>query len=894
MKENYGHANAKAVKQLDKLAQRIELIENDYVGLADDELRAKTDEFRERVNKGESLDSLLPEAFAVCREASKRVLHQRHYHVQLMGGIALHQGRICQMATGEGKTLTETLPAYLNALLGKGVHIVTVNEYLASRDAEWMGKVFKFLGLTVGVTLNKMTTREKQDAYLADITYGTNNEFGFDYLRDNMATSSNALVQRDLNFVIIDEVDSILIDEARTPLIISGRSGKSSEMYISANRFAKNLTKETDYTLDEKDKAVILTDEGMRKAENFFKVENLSDIENTELNMYINNALRANVIMKRDSDYIVDKGEIMIVDEFTGRKMEGRRYSGGLHQAIEAKENLRVKEENRTLATITFQNFFRTYAKMSGMTGTAKTEEAEFNSIYNVDVVVIPTNLPMIRQDFNDIVFSTREAKLNNIVAEIAERHATGQPLLVGTITVEKSEELSARLVKSGIKHNVLNAKNHQREAEIVAQAGKYGAVTIATNMAGRGTDILLGGNAEFLAKQDLMNSGVSAEDVERATSYAEGDSETEALKKRYREFYEIRKKETDEEHNKVVEAGGLCVIGTERHESRRIDNQLRGRSGRQGDPGASVFFMSMEDDMLRIFGGEKMQTILNFMHIDPEMPIDSKMLTKLIESSQMKIEDRNFSARKYVLQYDDVNNMQRKVIYRERRKVLLGEDVHTDILAMADNYARKALEEACGGEIKPEKWKLEEVNKGLLSYFPIDEDLVTEAQAEGDTAKEIKDALKDKVVDLLDKKVNESNEDGIDYKDLERFILLRVIDQKWMDHLDAMEQMKQGIGLQAIGQHDPVAMYKKEAYEMFDALEEDIEISTIKHLFFSHFKRVVSPVVVAQDAQEANPNMSFNKPCPCGSGKKYKDCCGKKLAENAKEEWRKNKQKRS
>ncbi|MEG2159297.1 MAG: DEAD/DEAH box helicase, partial [Clostridia bacterium] len=443
MKENYGHANAKAVKQLDKLAQRIELIENDYVGLADDELRAKTDEFRERVNKGESLDSLLPEAFAVCREASKRVLHQRHYHVQLMGGIALHQGRICQMATGEGKTLTETLPAYLNALLGKGVHIVTVNEYLASRDAEWMGKVFKFLGLTVGVTLNKMTTREKQDAYLADITYGTNNEFGFDYLRDNMATSSNALVQRDLNFVIIDEVDSILIDEARTPLIISGRSGKSSEMYISANRFAKNLTKETDYTLDEKDKAVILTDEGMRKAENFFKVENLSDIENTELNMYINNALRANVIMKRDSDYIVDKGEIMIVDEFTGRKMEGRRYSGGLHQAIEAKENLRVKEENRTLATITFQNFFRTYAKMSGMTGTAKTEEAEFNSIYNVDVVVIPTNLPMIRQDFNDIVFSTREAKLNNIVAEIAERHATGQPLLVGTITVEKSEELS-------------------------------------------------------------------------------------------------------------------------------------------------------------------------------------------------------------------------------------------------------------------------------------------------------------------------------------------------------------------------------------------------------------------------------------------------------------------
>ena len=686
MRDPYGHSNARAIKKLEKIARLVENKEADYVNMSDEQLSGQTQVLKDRFNAGETLDQLLPDAYAVCREASKRVLKQRHFHVQILGGIALHQGRICQMATGEGKTLTETLPAYLNAIAGKGVHIITVNEYLATRDMEWMGKIFRFLGLTVGVTLNKMTAREKRAAYACDITYGTNNEFGFDYLRDNMSTSRASCVQRGLNFVIIDEVDSILIDEARTPLIISGPSGKSSEMYVTANRFACTLQNSTnvdqegktednetepdgDYVVDRKQKSARLTDKGIKKAERFFKIDNLSAPENTELNHYINNALKAHAIMRRDDDYIVEKGEILIVDSFTGRKMEGRRYSGGLHQAIEAKEHVTVKEENKTLATITFQNYFRLYHKLSGMTGTAKTEEQEFNTIYNIDVVAIPTNLPMVRKDRNDLIFSTRKGKLGAIVEEIKERHATGQPILIGTITVEKSEELSNLLKAANVPHSVLNAKYHRREAEIVAQAGRLGAVTIATNMAGRGTDILLGGNPEFLAKQEMKKQGYDDEQIEASTSFVKGDEQTEQLKTVFNELVAKYKKETDAEKEKVIAAGGLCVLGTERHDSRRIDDQLRGRAGRQGDPGMSVFYVSAEDDMARIFGGETRKRAMTFVNVQEGEPIESRMMSKVIESAQKRIEGIHFSGRKNVLQYDDVNNQQRRVTFPSLRQ---------------------------------------------------------------------------------------------------------------------------------------------------------------------------------------------------------------------------------
>ncbi len=912
MSENYGRANAKALKQLEKIAVKIEALEPEIQKLSDVQLAEKTVEFKQRYQNGETLDELLVEAYAVCREAASRVLHQRHYHVQLLGGIALHQGRICQMATGEGKTLTETLPAYLNALSGKGVHIITVNEYLATRDKDWMGKVFKFLGLTVGVTLSKMTHREKQQAYKADITYGTNSEFGFDYLRDNMATSRNACVQRGLNFVIIDEVDSILIDEARTPLIISGPSGKSSQMYVTANNFACTLQNSTnvdeegktasendtslfgrlsskmegeqeelpngDYVVDNKQKTVRLTDKGIAKAERYFKVENLFDPENTELNHYINNALKAHAIMHRNDDYIVEKGEVVIVDSFTGRKMEGRRFSQGLHQAIEAKERVTIKEEDRTLATITLQNFFRLYHKLSGMTGTAKTEEEEFNTIYNIDVVVIPTNLPVARIDRPDVVYSTRQGKLKAIVNEIAQRHQTGQPLLVGTITVEKSEELSALLKQANIPHNVLNAKYHKREAEIVAQAGRLGAVTIATNMAGRGTDILLGGNPEFLAKQEMKKQGYDDEQIEASTSFAPGDEETEKLKAVFADLVAKFSVETKAEKQKVVEAGGLCVIGTERHDSRRIDNQLRGRSGRQGDVGTSVFYISAEDDMVKIFASDMLQRLMLTFKFDEDTPIELKMFSRLIETAQKRIEGLHFSSRKNVLQYDDVNNKQRKVVFKARDNILDGGDVHEDILAMADGYARKALEDACDANENIHTWNLAEINKKLQKYFPVEED--TDILQEDDISnarnacKKLAELTRNLLDQRADKPVESDNE--VPFREAERYVLLKTTDRLWMDHLDALDDLRQGVGLQAIAQHDPLQVYKKEAYELFENFNDQIKVETIRMLFFGKIMRVIA-VSNAVDNSNINPERSLNGPCPCGSGKKYKNCCYEK-----------------
>lgn len=911
--------NKKQIKILEKTAKKVEDLASVYASKTDKQLKEVTPWLKERLNKGETLDDILPDAFAVVREVSKRTLNMYHFHVQILGGIALHQGRICQMSTGEGKTLVSTMPAYLNSLAGKGVHVVTVNDYLAKRDAEWMGKIYKFLGVSVGVIYAQMPHAEKQKAYQCDITYGTNNEFGFDYLRDNMVTSKSQLVQRGLNFVIIDEVDSILIDEARTPLIISGGGNKSNEMYVNANKFAKGLSRgfekaddekskldrfgadfdaEAEETYDvlvvEKEKSVRLTTRGIAKAEKFFGVENLSDIDNTELNHYINQALRAIFIMKRDIDYIVEGGEVIIVDEFTGRKMIGRRYNSGLHQAIEAKEGVRIRAENKTLATVTFQNLFRMYKKMSGMTGTAKTEEGEFNTIYNLDVVEIPTNKPMIRTDYNDVLYSTKKAKLKNIVEDIVERNKTGQPVLVGTISVEASEELSNLLVRRGVKHNVLNAKNHAREAEIVAQAGRLNTVTIATNMAGRGTDILLGGNPEFMARQKMVQDGFSDEQIDIATSFADGTPEEDEWKKTYKSLYEKFKKQTDEEKQKVVELGGLHIIGTERHESRRIDNQLRGRSGRQGDPGSSVFFISLEDDLARLFGGERMQTMLQFFKWEEDEPITQKAITKLIERAQTNIEGRHFATRKQVLQYDDVNNKQRNIIYAERQKVVNGEDIHDEILKMAEGYCRKALEDAVDGVSDSRKWNFASANKVLYQkYLPMEEEFLKEDFHEL-SAKEILAEMTKYVKGLLDERAEEVKQevgDDLDFKDIERYVLLKTIDTKWMTHIDDMEQMRRGVGLAAIGQQDPVALYKKQAYEMFENLETDIQYSTIRALLFGKVKRVDSANSVAQREDLAdNPNKSLNRLCPCGSGLKYKNCCGKAEAERKKEEFRQNK----
>ena len=864
----FGNQNKAQVKKLKKIAGKVVELEEKYKAYSNEQLRACTDEFKDRLKAGATLNDILPEAFAVVREASTRVLNMRHYYVQILGGIALHQGRIAEMATGEGKTLVETLPAYLNALTGKGVHIVTVNEYLAKRDAEWMGKVYKFLGLTVGVILNEQKDEQKKIAYRADITYTTNNELGFDYLRDNMARNKNARVQRGLNFAIVDEVDSILIDEARTPLIISGKGNKSSEGYVIAQQFVKTLNKEKDVDIDIKTKQIILQDSGIAKAEAFYNIENLSDIKYLELNHNINNALRANFIMKRDENYIVKDGEVIIVDEFTGRLSKGRRFSSGLHQAIEAKEGVEIKDENQTLATITFQNFFRLYTKLSGMTGTAKTEEGEFRSIYSLDVVEIPPNKPRQRIDYADIMYVTENGKIPAIIEDIKECQAKGRPVLVGTINIDKSEMISKHLKKAGIKHQVLNAKNNEKESEIVAQAGRKGTVTIATNMAGRGTDILLGGNPEFMATKEMRDLGFSEEEISYATAFNYVDDETlNKARDKYTELYKKHKEVTDAEKEEVKELGGLHIIGTERHESRRIDNQLRGRAGRQGDPGTSIFFISTEDEMIRVFGGEMMGRVMAFVNFDEDTAIQSKMLTRMIASCQKRLEGMHFSSRKNVLQFDDVNNQQRKAIYKERDRLLNGEDVHADILQMAEEYARFALENACEGNEDSSEWDIDKVNANLFKYFVTEKPLL-DAQNVG-TAREVLAYLTQYCRDTLDTRYKEEPL----FVELERVVLLQNIDKLWMDHIDALDEVRKGVGLQSIGQHDPLMVYKKEAFEMFEDLNKQIKMRTIGTLLFARIK-ISGPSQPTEQQSDINPNKSKNKPCPCGSGKKYKDCC--------------------
>lgn len=891
-----GSDNRRHIKRLNAIADKVERYEEEYKKLSDEQLKAKTAEFKDRLeNNYETLDDILPEAFATVREASWRVLGMRHFHVQLIGGIALHQGRIAEMRTGEGKTLVATLPSYLNALTGQGVHVVTVNDYLARRDAEWMGKVHRFLGLTVGVAVAGMDNESKRAAYNCDITYGTNNELGFDYLRDNMVIYKRDKVQRPLNFCIIDEVDSILIDEARTPLIISGRGGKSSEMYIVANRFAKSL-KEDDIDLDEKKKAVTLTENGVAKAERFFAVDNLSDVDNIELNHYINNALRANYIMKLDKDYIVNpKGEVVIVDEFTGRLMDGRRYSDGLHQAIEAKENVRIQSENKTLATITFQNYFRLYKKLSGMTGTAKTEEAEFRDIYNLDVVTIPTNLPIKRKDEDDQVYSTRAGKLRAVVADITASYQKGQPVLVGTTTVEKSEELSAMLVKAKIPHNVLNAKNHEKEAEIVAQAGKVRAVTIATNMAGRGTDIMLGGNAEYLAIKRMREIGMSEEQVSAATSYYNtDDAEVLRAREQYKKFYDEYKGEVLKEKEEVIAAGGLRIIGTERHESRRIDNQLRGRAGRQGDVGSSVFYLSMEDELVRLFGGDRMKRIAEMFKIDEDTPFSMGMLTRQIENAQRNIEGQNYTTRRQVLEYDNVMNVQRTIIYGERNKVLDGINAHDQILKMMRDQVDKLVAAYTDERVDWDEWDYETLNKEIeRRILPGEEDFLTQERMEKWALDEIKEQLYEAVRSAYEDKIAEADALGkeanapIDFSEIERVIMLRVIDSKWMDHIDSMDQLRKGIVLKAYGNQDPVAAYKKAGLEMFEDMTAKMEEEIVSLLMHVNVERAprreeqkiemvtnrnggAAPVAKAVKAG----SVGRNDPCPCGSGKKYKECC--------------------
>ncbi len=879
--------NERNVAKLEKIAKLIEEKSDYYKGLSEEELKAMTHKLKQRIQDGEKLIDILPDAYAVVREASERVLGMRHFHVQLLGGIALFQGRIAEMRTGEGKTLVETLPAYLIALEGKGVHIVTVNEYLSKRDAEWMGKLFTYLGLTVGVSMANMSPADKRAAYNCDITYSTNNELGFDYLRDNMVTNINDRVCRGYHFAIVDEVDSILIDEARTPLIISGMGIKSSETYKTASKFAKSLS-ETDYEIDEKEKAIRLTEEGVAKAERFFKVENLSDITNIELNHHINNALRAQYIMKRDNNYIVKDDEIIIVDEFTGRLMEGRKYSNGLHQAIEAKEGVTIKDENKTLATITFQNFFRIYEKLSGMTGTAKTEEIEFNKIYGLDVVTIPTNKPIKRVDYPDIIYPTQQAKLRNIVEEVKAVHEDGRPILIGTITIEKSEELSQLLKREKIRHNVLNAKNHQQESEIIAQAGRMGAVTIATNMAGRGTDILLGGNPEFLAKQKMRELGFNDAQLEFCTSFVETDNqELNEMRERYRKAYKEFKEVTDAEKRKVVTLGGLHIIGTERHESRRIDNQLRGRAGRQGDPGSSVFYVSMEDELVRRFGGDQMKRLVQFFKVDENTPFQFKMLSRSIETAQKRIEGFNFSARSNVLKYDDVLNSQRKIIYDQRNKVLEGANIHDEVVDMIRELASQTIYDNVSDEKSFDEWDLNAINDVLnVKLFGADYNYVTEDLVEGMDVEMLAKQVAEHAQEVYDKKCAETAEVGFNFEVVERSFLLRVVDSLWMDHIDYMNMLRNEIGLRAYGNHDPVIAYKEEGFELFDKMIQQIrtEVAT----FLLHAKVSIEPVEEKRpnmitnspegrtQQRSSKPAVGRNDPCPCGSGKKYKNCCGR------------------
>ncbi len=921
----FGTYSDREIKRIEPLVAQIEALEDGMRQLSDEELSHKTVEFRERLANGETLDDLLPEAFATVREAADRILGLRAYHVQLIGGIVLHQGNISEMKTGEGKTLTETFPVYLNALEGKGVHVVTVNDYLAHRDMEDMGKVYRFLGLTVGYIAHGVPTDARRESYNCDITYGTNNEFGFDYLRDNMVIFKNEMVQRPLNYAIVDEVDSILIDEARTPLIISGQGEKSTDLYIKADQFVRSLkgrilseeethidkfTREfkeelTDFTIDEKAKTVTLSDKGVKKAEAYFHIENLSDVENMEISHHINQALKAHNTMKLDIDYVIKDDEIIIVDEFTGRLMYGRRYSEGLHQAIEAKEGIEVRRESKTLATITFQNYFRMYKKLGGMTGTAMTEESEFKEIYKMDVIAIPTNKPVIRQDLSDVIYKNEAGKFNAVIDEIVERHAKGQPILVGTISIENSEKLAALLKRRGVKHEVLNAKQHDREAEIIAQAGRYGAVTIATNMAGRGTDIKLGGNPEFTAKARLKKEGLS----EHLISLAESQGHTEdpeilEARAKYKQYVKEATDSLQEEVEKVLEAGGLHIIGTERHESRRIDNQLRGRSGRQGDPGSSRFYISLEDDLMRLFGGEKVRSMVETLGMPEDEPLEHGLLTRSIEGAQRKVEGRNFSIRKHVLQYDDVMNKQREIIYGERQRVLEGENLRGHIMNMLDNVVQDAVAQYTAHGQYPEEWDLAGletyladtcVPMGLLFENP--EIQLPEPFKPAFKQADIEDLTKDSLAEEISQLAHllyEAKEQMIGetrFREIERIIMLRTIDTKWMDHIDAMDQLKQGIGLRAMGNEDPVRSYQIEGFDMFEELIKMIQLDTVKGMFHIQVEteekiqreQVAKEAVASHggDAPEkkvirrAQEKIGRNELCPCGSGKKYKHCCG-------------------
>ncbi len=902
-----GRTSEQQIKKLKPLVERINALEPSMQKLTDEQLRAKTDEYKARLANGDSLDSLLPEAYATVREAAVRTVGMRHFDVQLIGGIVLHQGRIAEMKTGEGKTLVATLPAYLNALEGKGVHIITVNDYLASRDASWMGKIHRFLGLSVGCITHDIESEERKAAYNCDITYGTNNEFGFDYLRDNMMVYRERLVQRELHYAIVDEVDSILIDEARTPLIISGKGEKSTDMYVRADRFVRRLERgediekkgkgelmrgeiqeeSGDYMCDIKARTVALTARGLAKAEEYFAIDDISSTDNSELNHHIIQALKANALFTRDKDYVVQNGEVLIVDEFTGRLMIGRRYSDGLHQALEAKEGVKVENENRTLATITFQNYFRMFKKLCGMTGTAKTEEDEFQGIYNLDVVEIPTNRPLLRDDKNDVVYMTEEGKFRAVVNEIIRIHETGQPILVGTISVEKSEYLSELLKKKGIKHEVLNAKQHAREAEIVAQAGKFGNVTIATNMAGRGTDILLGGNPDFLARREMRKQGFEDAQIEDATSHVETDDEDIINARQiYNDLYREFKITTDDEHNRVVAVGGLYIIGTERHESRRIDNQLRGRAGRQGDPGATCFFVSMEDDLMRRFGADRMSGFMNKLSPDDDIPIAFGMISKNIESAQKRVEAHNYDIRKNVLQYDDTMNQMREIIYGQRRRVLMGEDIHDSVMEMVNSALDSRVDLYCPAHVKTDTWDYNGLAHSIKEMFALD--MPRDAFDTKDAA-ELKSLLRKRVDELYGDKEKLLAEHDLDMREAERVFLLRSVDTHWMDHIDAMDQLRQGIGLRAMGSKDPVVEYRNEGFDMFDDMVAGIRDKTVMSIFHlavrsnAPIKReqVAKPIEPAGDGKQKPKKVSGkvgpNDPCPCGSGKKYKKCCGVK-----------------
>ena len=903
----FGTYSQRELKSIYPIADKIEALEDEYRQLTDEQLQAKTPEFKQRLQQGETLDDILPEAFAAVREAADRVLGLRPYRVQLIGGIVLHQGRIAEMKTGEGKTLVATLPAYLNALSGNGVHIVTVNDYLAKRDSEWMGKVHRFMGLTVGLIIHDLTKEERQAAYAADITYGTNNEMGFDYLRDNMAIYKNEQVQRGHSFAIVDEVDSILIDEARTPLIISGMGKKSTQLYDMAEAFSCRLKKyvvaetddkaaedeslDADYIVDEKARTATLTARGIAKAEEFFHLENLSDPENSTIAHHINQAIKAHGTMKRDVDYVVKDGEIIIVDEFTGRLMFGRRYSEGLHQAIEAKEHVSVQRESKTLATITFQNYFRLYSKLSGMTGTAMTEEEEFATIYKLDIVEIPTNRPVVRIDNEDAVYKTEQGKYRAVIRQVKECHEKGQPVLVGTVSIEKNELLSRMLTKEGIRHNLLNAKNHEKEAEIVAQAGQFGAVTVATNMAGRGTDIMLGGNAEYMATNDLRKAGYTDEVIADATGYAETDnSEILEARQMFADKLRQHKEEISGEADRVRQAGGLFIIGTERHDSRRIDNQLRGRAGRQGDPGETRFYISLEDDLMRLFGGERVQAAMERMKIDEDMPIESKMLTRSIQQAQTTVESRNFQARKSVLEYDDVMNKQREIIYGQRRQVLEGMDVKDVIMNMMNTSITHLVQNAFSGVHHLDMTSCQELLRQVEGlYFPKYAVRFTQEQLDTMDAQAVIDAFTQAAAAYYQQKEDEFTPPVM--REVERVVLLRVVDEYWMEHIDAMSDLRQGIRLRAYAQTDPIIAYKKESLEMFEEMIAAIQDETVRRLYSVRLQKneevkrqrvanATSESVGGDGTVKKQPRkvkkIGRNEPCPCGSGKKYKNCCGR------------------